>query len=111
MGETFLMLVRLADFPLFADGLGTDLSLGLLGRLAAEEAFLAAFFFTAGAFFLAAAFFADMALASKTLQTRRRLYRRFEVAEGGSSQRRSAGNATAGAGSQPVLRCSATTVV
>src|SRR5262245_25830366 len=63
------MLVRFADFPAgFADGLCTDLSLGLLGRLAAEAAFLTGFFLPAGAFFLAAAFFADMALASKTLQ-------------------------------------------
>jgi hypothetical protein len=42
--------------------------LALLGRLAAEEAFLAGFFLPADAFFLAAAFLADMALSSKTLR-------------------------------------------
>ncbi|HSC14147.1 MAG TPA: hypothetical protein VLI71_03480 [Gammaproteobacteria bacterium] len=68
LGETFLTLVRFADFPIFAEGLCADLSLALWGRLVAEEAFLAGFFLPAGAFFLAAAFFADMALASKTLQ-------------------------------------------
>ena len=69
--ETFFTLVRLADFPLFVDGLCADLSLALLGRLVAEGAFLAGFFLPAGAFFLAAAFFAGMALASKTVSKER----------------------------------------
>ena len=80
--ETFLTLVRLADFPVFTDGLRADRSLALLDRLV-EGALLAGFFLPAAAFFLAAAFFADMALASKTVKRSRRLYRRLEVAEGG----------------------------
>ena len=67
MVETRFVLVRLADFPAFVDGLCADLGLALLDRLAAEGAFLADFFLPAGAFFLAA-FLAVMALASKTVQ-------------------------------------------
>ena len=110
--ETFLTLVFFADFPGLTDGLCAVLSLALLGRLAAEEAFLAGFFLPAGAFFLAANFFADMALASKTpSKGSGRLYRRFGVAEGGRDHCESAGKTTACAGFQPGFRCSATTVV
>ena len=112
LGEIFCTLAGFADFPAFADGLCTDLSLALLGRLVAEEALLTGFFLPAGAFFLAAAFFADMALASKTpSKGSGRLYRRFGVAEGGRDHCESAGKTTACAGFQPGFRCSATTVV
>lgn len=109
--ETFLVLGLFADFPLLVDGLWAAFGLALLARRAAVGAFLAGFFAPAVAFFLAAAFFADMALASKTFERSRRLYRRLGVAEEGCGQWIQGGKVTAGAASQPGLRCSATTVV
>lgn len=107
--ETFLVLVRFADFPLLVDGLWADLSLALLAERVAEG-FLTGFFLPA-AFFLAAAFFADMALASKTVRKEPAIIQTLRSSGRGWAHPISGGKATGSAGFQPGLRCSATTVV
>jgi hypothetical protein len=74
-GASFLVLACLAALPALLENFDFD----LLGRLVA---LFTSRFLLEDVFFLVAVFFADMALASKTLVTSRRLYRRIEGAEG-----------------------------
>lgn len=75
-GASFLLLACLAALPALLENFDFDLP----GRLVA--ALFTSRFLLEDVFFLVADFFADMALASKTLTTSRRLYRRIEGAEG-----------------------------
>jgi hypothetical protein len=77
-GASFLLLARLAALPALLNDF--DFGFDLPGRLV--TALFTSLFLLEDVFFLAADFFADMALASKTLVTSRRLYRRIGGAEG-----------------------------
>jgi hypothetical protein len=104
-GASFFLLARFAALP----ALLNDFNFDLLGRLV--TALFTSLFLLEDVFFLAADFFADMALASKTLTTSRRLYRRVEGAEGLKRHPSASGKAIGAGGRHRGCLCSATTVV